>query len=206
MAASPTPGAIAYAIDAALYLNLTNACTLRCHFCPKHHGQWQVKGHPLELDRAPTFAQVVAAIGDPLPFREVVFCGLGEPTLRLPLLLDVARWLKEAGVARVRLNTDGLANLIYRRDTTAEMAGWIDALSVSLNAQDEATYVRHCDPSRPGAYAACKGFIRAATDHLPEVVATALDGLPGVDIGQCRRIAEDELGARFQARIYGQVG
>jgi len=206
MSMPPATGEIAYVIDAALYLNLTNACTLRCRFCPKHNGDWEVKGHPLELDRGPTFEQVVAAIGDPTAYREVVFCGLGEPTLRLPLLLRVARWLKAREVARVRLNTDGLANLIHHRDTTAEMAGLIDALSVSLNAQDEATYIRHCDPARPGAYAACKGFIRAATAHIPEVVATALDGLPGVDIDQCRRIAEAELGARFRRRVYGKVG
>ena len=202
----PTPGEIAYRIDSALYLNLTNACTLRCRFCPKHNGEWEVKGHGLELDRGPTFEQVVAAMGDPTAYREVVFCGLGEPTLRLGLLLRVARRLKETGVARLRLNTDGLANLIHRRDTTPEMAGLIDAVSVSLNAQDEATYIRHCDPARPGAYAACKGFICAATAHIPEVVATALDGLPGVDVEACRRIAEDELGARFRRRIYGKVG
>lgn len=202
----PAAGEIAYQIDDALYLNLTNACTLRCRFCPKHNGEWQVKGHALELDRGPTFEQVVAAIGDPTPFREVVFCGLGEPTLRLGLLLRVARRLKEEGVTRVRLNTDGLANLIHHHDTTEEMAGLIDAVSVSLNAQDEATYNRHCDPSRPGAYAACKEFIRAATAHIPEVAVTALDGLDGVDVEACRRIAETELGARFRRRVYGKVG
>lgn len=203
---SPATGEIAYQIDDALYLNLTNACTLRCRFCPKHNGKWEVKGHRLEIDRGPTFEQVVAAIGDPTPFREVVFCGLGEPTLRLGLMLRVAHWLKEEGVLRIRLNTDGLANLIHQRDTTAEMVGLIDAVSVSLNAQDEATYNRHCDPSRPGAFAACKEFIRAAAAHLPEVVATAVDGLDGVDVEACREIAETELGARFRRRVYGKVG
>ena len=201
-----TSGEIAYRIGDALYLNLTNACTLRCRFCPKHEGAWAVKGHELELERGPSFEQVVAAIGDPGSYREVVFCGLGEPTLRLRLLLRVARWLKERGVARVRLNTDGLANLIHGRDTTVEMAGVIDAVSVSLNAQDEATYLRHCAPPRAGAYEACKEFIQAAGAHIPEVVATALDGLPGVDIDACRRVAEEELGARFRRRVYGKVG
>jgi len=206
MSSPPATGEIAYRIGDALYLNLTNACTLRCRFCPKLNGEWEVKGHPLELDRGPTFEQVIAAIGDPRPFREVVFCGLGEPTLRLGLLLRVAAWLKEQEVTRVRLNTDGLANLIHHRDTTAEMAGLIDAVSVSLNAQDETTYIGHCDPQKPGAYGACKAFIRAATAHIPEVVATALDGLEEIDIEACRRIAEDELGARFRRRVYGKVG
>ncbi|RMF86675.1 MAG: radical SAM protein [Nitrospirae bacterium] len=204
-AATPAEGRIAYPIRGALYLNLTNACTLRCRFCPKHQGSWVVGGHPLELARGPAFEEVVAAVGDPRPYREVVFCGLGEPTLRLGLLLRVADWLKGQGVARVRLNTDGLANLVHGRDVTPELAGRIDAVSVSLNAQDEATYVRHCAPPLPGAYAACKAFIRAATAHVPEVVATALEGLPGVDVEACRRIAEG-LGARYRRRTYGKVG
>jgi TatD DNase family protein len=196
---------ITYAIGDALYLNLTNACTLACGFCPKTHDEWVVQGYDLDLVRGPSFAEVVAAIGDPAPYREVVFCGLGEPTLRLTLLKRVASWLKERG-ARVRLNTDGLASLVHGRDVLPEMAGLIDVVSVSLNAQDEALYNAHCQPGRPGAYAACKAFIRAASQYIPEVMATALDGLPGVDIEACRRIVEDELGARFRRRIYGQVG
>jgi TatD DNase family protein len=190
-------GTIAYAIGDALYLNLTNACTLACEFCPKTQD--------LDLVRGPSFAEVVEAIGDPTPYREVVFCGFGEPTLRLALLKKVARWLKERDV-RVRLNTDGLANLVHGRDVLPELGGLIDVVSVSLNAHSEALYEAHCRPGRPGAYAACKAFIRDAPRHIPEVVATALDGLPGVDIEACRRIAEEELGARFRRRVYGKVG
>jgi len=198
-------GTIAYAIGDALYLNLTNACTLACGFCPKTHDEWQVKGHDLDLVRGPAFAEVIAAIGDPAPYHEVVFCGLGEPTLRLALLKRVAGWLKERGVT-VRLNTDGLANLVHGRDVLPELAGLIDVVSVSLNAQDEALYDEHCRPGRPGAYDACKAFIRDASRYIPVVVATALDGLPGVDIQACQRIAESELGARFRRRVYGKVG
>ena len=206
----PTPepvaaGTIAYPIGDTLYLNLTNACTLACRFCPKTHDEWVVQGHDLDLVRGPSFAEVIEAIGDPTPYREVVFCGLGEPTLRLALLKQVATWLKERG-ARVRLNTDGLANLVHGRDVLPELEGLIDAVSVSLNAQNEDLYNEHCRPGRPGAYEACKAFIREATRYLPEVVATALDGLPGVDIEACRRITEEELGARFRRRVYGVVG
>jgi TatD DNase family protein len=200
-----TADTIAYAIGDALYINLTNACTLACRFCPKTHDEWMVKGHDLDLARGPSFAEVVAAIGDPTPYREVVFCGLGEPTLRLALLKRVAAWLKERGMP-VRLNTDGLANLVHGRDVLPELAGLIDVVSVSLNAQDEALYDEHCQPGRRGAFQACKAFIREANRYIPEVVATALDGLPGVDIEACQRIAENELGARFRRRVYGKVG
>ncbi len=198
-------GSIAYQIGDALYLNITNACTLVCEFCPKTQGDWVVKGHYLDLDRNPSFDEVVAAIGDPEPYREVVFCGLGEPTLRFDMLKQVARWLKERG-AVVRLNTDGLASLVHGRDVLPELAGLIDVVSVSLNAQNEELYNHHCQPNRAGAYDACKDFIREAGEHIPEVVATALEGLPGIDIDECQRIAEEELGARMRRRFYGRVG
>ncbi len=199
------PDRIAYRIGDALYLNITNACTLACRFCPKTTGDYTVRGHHLKLSRQPMFEDVTAAIGDPLAYVEVVFCGFGEPTLRLGLLKQVATWLKERGM-RVRVNTDGLANLVHRCDVLPELHGLVDAMSVSLNAQNETVYNAHCQPSRPGAYAACKAFIRGATDYIPEVMVTALDGLPGVDIAECERIAEKELGARFRRRIYGVVG
>lgn len=203
--AEDAPGRIAYRIGDSLYLNITNACTLACRFCPKTEGDYTVKGHELHLSHQPSFEEVVAAIGDPTVFGEVVFCGYGEPTLRLSLLKRVARWLKERGV-RVRLNTDGLASLVHHRNVAPELRGLVDAVSVSLNAQSEALYNEHCQPSRPGAYEACKAFIREAVQYLPAVVVTALDGLPGIDIEECRRIAEEELGARFRRRVYGVVG
>jgi TatD family-associated radical SAM protein len=201
----PAPALIAYRIGDALYLNITNACTLACRFCPKTQGDYVVKGHYLHLSHQPSFDEVVAAIDDPTVYDEVVFCGYGEPTLRLPLLKRVAKWLKAHGV-RVRVNTDGLANLVYRRNVVPELRGLVDSVSVSLNAQNEALYNEHCQPSRPGAYEACKAFIREAVKYLPEVVVTALDGLPGIDIDECQRIAEKDLGACFRRRVYGVVG
>lgn len=199
------PGCIAYRIGNALYLSITNACTLRCGFCPKTRGNYVVKGYDLTLSYQPRFEQVVSAIGDPTAYAEVVFCGFGEPTLRLRLLKQVATWLKAHG-GRVRVNTDGLANLVHRRDVLPELRGLVDAVSVSLNAQSEAVYNEHCQPGHAGAYEACKAFIRGASGHIPEVVVTALDGLPGVDVAECERIAEEELGARFRRRVYGVVG
>jgi TatD DNase family protein len=195
---------LAYAIRNSLYLNITRSCTLRCGFCPK----WTapiVDKYDLTLGRNPTAGELIKAIGDPTPYAEVVFCGYGEPTLRLPVLLEVARAMKARG-KRVRLNTDGLANRVYGRDVTPELAGLIDVVSVSLNAQDQATYDRHCQPHLSGSYEAVKGFIQAAKVHVPEVVATAIQGLDGVDIDACRHIAEQELGILFRMRYLHQVG
>ena len=199
----PTP-TIAYTIRDNLYLNITSACTLKCRFCPKHNGSWQVHDYDLSLQRNPTVQELIAAIGDPGRYREVVFCGYGEPTLRLNVVLEVADYIKSRG-GKVRLNTDGLANLVYERNVLPELQGRIDALSVSMNATDPDVYERHCDPGLPGSFEAVVAFIEAATRYIPEVTATAIEGLPGVDIEACEKLAKC-LGASFRRRQLGVVG
>jgi TatD DNase family protein len=197
---------IAYTIRDALYLNITNRCTLACTFCPKFD-DFMVKGHYLKLTAEPAIPEVIAAIGDATAFSEVVFCGYGEPTLRLDALIEIARTIKAQG-AHVRLNTDGLANLVHGRDVIPELAPCIDSVSVSLNAHDAPTYAKYCPSgtrTRDGAYEAVKAFIRAAKGRIADVQATAVT-LPDVDIEACRRIAEDELGVRFRARPLNNVG
>ena len=195
---------ISYELHGNCYLNITYHCTLRCAFCPKFQGTWEVQGFDLRLYREPDAAQVLEAVGDPSRYTEIVFCGLGEPTLRLDTLLAVARTLKAQG-ARIRVNTDGLANLVHGRDVVPELAEVVDALSISLNAQDEATYELHCRPKQQGAFAAVQDFIARAARQIPEVTVTAIDGLPGVDIDACKRLAEG-LGARFRRRLLDLVG
>ena len=133
---------IAYHIRDSLYLNITNRCTNACIFCAKFK-DFTVKGHHLRLEHEPTAAQVRTAIGDPGRFREVVFCGYGEPLIRLDLVKEIARWLKERGV-RVRVNSDGQANLVHGRNILPELEGLVDAVSVSLNAADAQTYQHYC--------------------------------------------------------------
>lgn len=196
---------VGYTLRGSRYLNITNRCTLRCAFCPKFNGQWTVRDYELRLrGEEPTADDIVAAVGDPEDIEEVVFCGLGEPTLRLYTVLEVASRLR-GQVPRVRLNTDGLANLVYGRDVTPDFEEIIQALSVSLNAQDEATYNRHCRPLLAGAYDAVLDFVKRAREFVPEITLTAIDGLPGVDIAACRRIADD-LGVGFRRRELDVVG
>jgi cyclic pyranopterin phosphate synthase len=199
----------AYVLGDALYLNLTSACTLACVFCPKiRDDDWVVGGYDLRLTRPPSveevWEQVTAAgiAGRP----EVVFTGLGEPTRRLEVLVEVTRRLVRAGVSRVRLDTDGLANLREGRDVLPDLAAaGLSAVVVSLNAPDAATYARLC-PNRHGekAWDAVRGFIRAAVRHLPEVQASFV-GVPGLDPEACREAAES-LGATFRWRPYDRVG
>jgi TatD family-associated radical SAM protein len=195
---------ISYRIGDRLYLNITDRCTLECRFCPKTLGRPEVKGYDLSLSHRPTVEEIVAAIGDPARYTEVVFCGYGEPTLRLEALLAVARWIKVHG-GRVRVNTDGLANLVHKDDTLPLLAECVDALSVSMNAQDAAVYERHCQPALPGSYEKMLEFLRAAPRFIPDVTATAIRGLPDVDIDACERLARS-LGVKFRPRDLDKVG
>jgi TatD family-associated radical SAM protein len=196
---------LAYELHGNLYLNVTYHCTLRCAFCPKYKRLWTVQGYDLLLTFEPTAEEVLNAVGDPARYPEIVFCGLGEPTLRLDTLLKVASTLRERGAVHIRLNTDGLANLVHGRDVTSELAKVVDSLSVSLTAQDEATFNRHTRPKRPHAYLAMLDFVRAARTSGLDVTVTAIDGLEGVDIPACERIAE-RLGVRFRRRVLDAVG
>jgi TatD family-associated radical SAM protein len=195
---------LSYTIGDRLYLNITDRCTLACAFCPKHNGSHWVHDYDLTLDRRPTVDEIIAALDTPARYREVVFCGFGEPTLRLKTLKQVAHAIKQRR-GNTRLNTDGLANLVHKRNVLPELAGAIDAVSVSMNAQDEATYNRHCQPALHGSFEAMLEFVRQAPSYIPDVTASAIDGLDGVDIQACERLAQS-LGARFRRRELDIVG
>jgi TatD DNase family protein len=198
------PSKIAYAIRDSLYLNITNACTNACSFCVRNEAGEFVKGHNLWLEKEPSAAELVAAAGDPSQYKEIVFCGYGEPTMRLDVVLGVASALKKKG-ARIRIVTNGHANLINGPRTADRMKGLVDRVSVSLNAQDKALYDSICRPKLEGdPYAAMLDFISECVSNGIAVEATCLE-LPGVDVKRCEEIARS-LGAAFRLRKYGNVG
>jgi TatD DNase family protein len=207
--APTSPPVLAYPLGDALYLNVTSGCTLACVFCPKiSDDDFTVGAFDLRLRGQPELEAIwAAALAAGLEGRsEVVFTGFGEASRRLAVVLELTRRLKASGVKRVRLDTDGLASLREGRDVAPELAAaGLDAVSVSLNAADAATYARLC-PSQYGeaAYPAVQAFIRSAVAHLPEVAASVV-GVEGLSEPACREVAE-RLGARFKWRPYGRIG
>jgi TatD DNase family protein len=198
----PETGEIAYKIRDSLYLNITNRCTNKCAFCIRFQSDY-VKGHNLRLSHEPTEEEVIQAIGDPAQYREIVFCGYGEPMLRLDLIKNVARWVKQQG-GKVRINTNGHGNLIHKRNILPELQGIVDRISISLDAQDEGTYNRICKPEFENAYHEVLNFIREAKKVIPDVSVTVVTA-SGIDIEQCRRTA-GKLGVGFRVRNLDIVG
>jgi TatD DNase family protein len=193
--------AIVYEYKRALYVNLTSRCSNRCSFCVKWP-DFALGPHLLYLEPSeePSPAEVIAALTPSPSSQEIVFCGMGEPTLRWDALLEIARALKAAGTPRVRLNTNGQGDLIVGRPIAPEMAGVIDAVSVSLNAPDAAAYQRLCNSQfGEAAFPAILAFVTQAKQFVPEVVATAVN-LPGLDLAAARRLAEESLRVPFRVR------
>lgn len=194
---------IAYPIRDSLYLNLTSRCNNACTFCARNRS-YVVKGHDLRLAAEPTVAEVMAAMGDFSQYREVVFCGFGEPTLRLPELKEIAARVHAAGKP-VRLNTNGLANLQYGRDVAPELAGLVDTVSISLNSADPAQYQRLCrstfgERAHPGLLEFARACLRQGIRTVLTVVA-----MPDIDVAAAERLAR-ETGAEFRARSFVDAG
>lgn len=190
---------IAYQIGSSLYLNITNKCSCACEFCVRNLSPG-VAGYDLRLEKDPSAQEIISAIGDPAAYSEIVFCGYGEPLLCLDTLKTVARWLKEQG-ARVRVNTNGLANLWHKRNILPELEGLVDVVSISLNAENAEKYLSICHPpwGHP-SYAALLEFVKESKKYIPEVQVSVVD-ISAIDVEACRAIAE-KMGVEFKVRHY----
>lgn len=195
---------ITYQIRNSLYLNVTYRCTNRCTFCTREVSDY-VKGYDLKLDKEPSYDEIIEAIGDVSRYEEIVFCGFGEPTLRLDMLKRVASYVKEKG-GTVRLTTNGEGNLINGRVIAPELRGLVDRVSISLNAPNSEEYDHICRSVFGSvAYETVLGFISECKKEGIEVEVTCLDILSEEGLAKCKEIA-GSMGASFRLRHLHAVG
>jgi len=195
---------IVYWLGDNLYLNITNQCSNNCYFCFRNYKNG-IDNFRLKLTQDPTANEIIDKVKDVIDkrqWKEIVFCGFGEPLTRLDTVLEVARWLKQYHAEMgVRVDTNGQAQLFYKgRNVISELkrAG-VDKVSVSLNAHNRQTYDHVCRPKFENAYAAVLDFIKAATAELDtEVTAVTI---PEVDLQRTEQIASG-LGVKFRKRDY----
>ena len=188
-----------YTLRDSLYVNLTIRCNADCVFCDRK-GDAVIKGHNLKIDREPSVEEVIGEIGDPTRYAEIVFCGYGEPTIRLEALKEIARWVKQKG-GKTRLNTDGHGSVINKRNIVPELVGLLDAVSISLNTTDPVQYGELMRIDGPRFFQAMVEFAKESARLLPKVVMTIVD-LDEVDGEKARAFVEKEIGALFSTRPY----
>ena len=194
---------ILYKVHQGLYVNLTNKCSAACTFCLRQTMDHVGESHSLWLEREPTVDEVKAEFEkwDLSQFTEIVFCGFGEPTCALPVLLEVAAWLKTRTDLPIRVNTNGQGSLIAGRDISGELAQCVDTVSISLNDPDPARYQalvrsRFGDAAFPGMLDFAKKCVAAGLHGGMTTVDTTITH---EEEEQCRAICQ-EIGADYRIR------
>lgn len=195
---------ITYRLGANLYLNITNRCSNRCSFCIRQNGNSVGDADDLWLKQEPTREEILKAVfeNDLSKFHEIVFCGYGEPLERLDDVVWLARQIKTkngAGI-KIRVNTNGQADLIHNRRTAPELEGAVDAVSISLNAPNAEKYQELCH-SQFGktVFDAIIAYTKDCVKYVPDVTMSVVDVMPKEDIEECAKIAK-AAGAKFRVR------
>lgn len=194
---------ILYKVHDNLYVNLTNKCPCACTFCLRQTRDTMGESNRLWLEREPSYEEVIAAFDkfDMTQYHELVFCGFGEPTEALDRLLKVAAYAKAHFSNPIRINTNGLGNLIHGRDIAPELEGLIDTVSISLNTPNAEEYHRLVR-SKFGSksFDAMLAFAKECTKYVPNVVMTTVSTtISKEEEIQCQKICDD-LGVTYRIR------
>lgn len=199
---------ISYEYEGALYLNLTNRCDCACVFCLRHNGhKGSIYADDLWLEHEPSREEILNDVlkRDLSGYRELVFCGFGEPMFRWDDDVWLIDELKARGVKLppVRINTNGHANRILGRDMTPELQGRVDVVSVSLNGATAEEYTAVTKPSTGAqGWGDMLEFTRRAVKYVPTVMMTIVNkDKTAEEIETCRALAES-LGAKLRVREY----
>lgn len=196
---------IVYKVHDNLYVNLTNRCPCACTFCLRQNTECVGESKSLWLEREPVFSEVQEAFGhfNVEHYDEIVFCGFGEPTEALPVLIQSAKYIKDTWNKPIRLNTNGLGNLIHKRDITPDLSGIVDTVSISLNTPNEVRYneiVRSTFGEQ--SFKAMLDFARRCTKYIPHVVMTTVETtITKQEEAECKKIC-DSIGATYRIRSF----
>jgi TatD DNase family protein len=189
-----------YKLGDALYINVTNRCNAKCVFCKRKENP-ALRGYNLGMERSeePNADVYIKEIGNPKDYSEIVFCGYGEPTIRWEVVKEISKYVKTSG-GKTRLNTNGHANIINKKDITAEMKGLIDVVSISLNTFDPKQYSELVG-LETSYFDEMIDFAKKSKYFVDKVVMTIVS-IDEVDVERARKITEEEIGAEFRIRPF----
>lgn len=198
---------IFYEVGNNLYVNLTNQCPCACTFCIRNNGDGAYGSDPLWLDHEPSVEEIFSALDklDIAKYGEIVFCGYGEPTCRLDVLLTVAHELKARPDCPVlRINTNGLGDLVNNKPIAKELCAVLDIISVSLNAGTKEEYMAVTRPKYENAWEAMQKFTSdCVNEGTAEVMMSVVDVIPAEQIEASKKVAAS-LGAKLRVREYAE--
>lgn len=194
---------ITYILGNKLYINLTNKCPCNCTFCIRNNGEGAYGSDSLWLDHDPSAEEAITALmaHDLDKFDEIIYCGYGEPTEALDVLLATAEYIKSVSKTTVRINTNGLSDLINQKETAPLFLGLINIMSISLNAPTMEEYNKVTRPSFPDAFQAMQDFAVACKGYVPTVMMTVVDVIPKEQIEQAKALTK-KLGITLRIREY----
>lgn len=196
---------ILYEVHENLYVNMTNKCPCSCTFCLRQTKDEMNHSGSLWLEREPSVEEVIAEFDkfDMTKYHELVFCGFGEPTERLEDLLKVAAFAKEKFNIPVRINTNGLSDLIYEKDTAPMYEGLVDTISISLNTPNKEEYLK-LTRSKFGiqSHDAMLRFAGNVSKYVPNVIlSTVSTTITEQEEQECKAIC-DKLGVTYRIRTF----
>ncbi len=197
---------VTYEVGEGLYINMTNRCSNRCDFCIRNNGDGAYGSDSLWLLREPTREEILESVisCDLSKYKEIVFCGYGEPTYRLADAVFVAKEIKKANPALlIRINTNGQSDLILGCDSAKMYEGVFDVVSISLNTPNAQKYAEICHPVyREAAYSAMISFAKNVNKYVQNVVFSVVrETLTEEELAECEEIARN-VGATLKIRDY----
>ena len=189
----------------SIYVNMTNRCPCDCVFCLRRNKDYVFNSNSLWLEREPSVKEICDSIDtwDLEKYDEIVFCGYGEPTERLEDLLKVASYVKSKGKTKIRINTNGLSDLINGEKTAHKLNGLIDTVSISLNSTNREDYFKTVRPKfGVDSYDAMLSFAKDCTEYIDEVVMTVVDVVTSKEEQARSREICESIGATLRVRPY----
>jgi len=197
---------IFYELYGALYVNITNKCPCSCIFCIRNSTDVIKNSDPLWFEGdEPTIDEIKKDFErfDIEKYSEIVFCGFGEPTERMDILIETAKFLKTKTNKKIRLNTNGLSDLILgRKNTACELKGLIDTVSISLNAPNAKRFAEVTNSVfKEESFEALLDFASDAKKCIDNVMFTVVDVISKKEIEECQKIA-DNMGIGLRVRKY----
>ena len=195
---------ILYVVEDKLYVNITNRCPCACIFCIRNNGDGAYGSDSLWLDNEPTDEQIIADFEkyDLSKYKEIVFCGYGEPLERLDTIVNVGKYLKTITKTPLRINTNGLSDLINEKPTAQYLKDVIDIVSISLNAGTPDEYLRVTQPCFGiKSFEAMLKFAEDCKKAVPRVLFTVVDVISKDEINRCKALAS-KMGIELRIRKY----